>query len=53
MELTETKVKSLTNGQNLSKLNEGTFDEIMRLAKSDICGKTDSEGTYRHKCLLV
>ncbi|OXU28413.1 hypothetical protein TSAR_011333 [Trichomalopsis sarcophagae] len=43
MELPESKVKCLVNGQNLNKLNDETFNEILRLAASHVCGKTDTE----------
>lgn len=44
MELTESKVKCLVNGQNLNKLNDETFNEIMRIAESHVCGKIKTEG---------
>ncbi|XP_016837723.1 COMM domain-containing protein 3 isoform X2 [Nasonia vitripennis] len=43
MELPESKVKCLVNGQNLNKLDDETFNEILRLAESHVCGKTDTE----------
>lgn len=44
MELTESKIKCLINEENLSKINEETLDEILKIALSHVYGKTDTEG---------
>jgi hypothetical protein len=44
MELTEDKVKSLLDGQNLNKLNDDIFDQLINIAVSHACGKFDGTG---------
>ena len=44
MELTESKVKCLLNVQNLNKLDNETFDQIMEIVLTHTYGKSDAEG---------